>query len=178
MNTFQIRDARPEEAEQIQELTLAAYEQYANLMPHWAMYRQQLLETISEDGPAARIVAEQDGEIIGSVLLYPATANVYGNETTSAGWPEMRLLAVAPAARGQRVGSALLDECIRRVRQTGATWLGLHTEDIMEAAVRMYRARGFVRVPTHDFIPAEGVLVKAYRYDLKAAGLQSDTSVG
>ncbi len=160
---LQIRDAQPSELAAIQVLTLAAYQQYATLMPHWEMYLQQLLATLAGDSRAKRIVAQRNGQLVGSVLLYPASANVYGTDTAQAGWPEMRLLAVAPEARGQGVGAALLDECMRRARQAGAAWLGLHTEDIMEAAVRMYTGRGFVRTPEYDFSPAEGVLVKGYR---------------
>ncbi len=107
-------------------------------------------------------MAERDGVIAGSVLLYPAAANVYDIATANAGWPEVRLLAVAPGAWGQGVGSALLEECIQRARRAGAQALGLHTEDIMEAAVRMYERKGFVRAPEVDFSPADGVLVKGY----------------
>jgi hypothetical protein len=39
--------------------------------------------------------------------------------------------------------------------------------DMMRAAVRMYERMGFVRAPDLDFTPAEGVLVKGYRLDLR-----------
>ncbi len=170
-HALQIRSARPDERDAIRAVTLAAYEQYATRMSHWEMYRRHLLATLDQEGPEARIVAEQDGVIVGSVLLYPGEANVYTTETANAGWPEVRLLAVAPEARGQGVGRALLDECIRRARLAGATLLGLHTEDLMEVALGMYKRRGFVRVPQFDFSPADGVLVKAYclRLDDSAA---------
>ncbi len=157
-----IRDARPDDHDAIRDVTLAAYAQYATVMPHWEMYRQQLLATLEQDEQAERIVAERDGVIAGSVLLYPAAANVYDIATANAAWPEVRLLAVAPAARGKGVGSALLEECIQRARRAGAQALGLHTEDIMEAAVHMYERKGFVRAPEVDFSPADGVLVKGY----------------
>ena len=161
-HALHIRDARPDERDAIRALTLAACEQYASRMPHWELYRRDLLATFDQAGPETRIVAEQGGVLVGSVLLYPGEANVYTEEAANAGWPEVRLLAVAPKARGQGVGRALLDECIRRARLAGATTLGLHTEDLMEAAVGMYTHRGFVRVPQFDFSPADGVLVKAY----------------
>ncbi len=169
-----IRDARPAERDAIRDLTLAAYEQYATVMPHWQSYRQHLLATLEQEGPATRIVAEQDGVVVGTALLYPASANVYATASANTGWPEVRLLAVAPAARGRGVGSALLEECERRARRAGATALGLHTEDIMEAAVRMYERRGFVRAPEFDFRPSHGALVKAYRLSLD--GTTPDTN--
>jgi GNAT superfamily N-acetyltransferase len=161
-----IRDARPNERDAIRDVTLAAYAQYASIMPHWEMYREHVLETLAQDGPAERIVAERDGVIVGSVLLYPAAADVYETGSANASWPEVRLLAVAPAGRGQGVGSALLQECIRRARSVGATTLGLHTEDIMAVAQRMYERAGFVRAPETDFRPVEGALVKGYRLSL------------
>ncbi|MDQ2907557.1 MAG: GNAT family N-acetyltransferase [Chloroflexota bacterium] len=57
-----------------------------------------------------RIVAESEGAIVGSVLLYPPLAQAYPGAEVGASWPEVRLLAVAPAARGQGVASALMDD--------------------------------------------------------------------
>jgi len=106
---------------------------------------------VGRGGPVERIVAERNGTIIGSVLLYPPLAKAYAEAIASAGWPEVRLLAVAPVARGQRVGTALMDECEQRARRVGATMLGLHTMDMMQAAVHMYEHRGFERAPELDF---------------------------
>jgi predicted N-acetyltransferase YhbS len=161
-----IRDARPDEYEQICELALEAYKQYAAIMPHWEMYRRHLLLTLDNDHRPVRIVAKQNGEIVGSILLYPANTDVYEDANANSGHPEIRLLAVAPTVRGQGVGRALVDECERRARASGATAIGLHTEDIMEAAVRMYVARGYVRAPETDFSPEPGVQVKGYRRSL------------
>jgi GNAT superfamily N-acetyltransferase len=122
--------------------------------------------TLDAQGPADRIVAEQDGDLLGSVLLYPPAAKAYGSAGLSVAWPEVRLLAVVPAARGHGVGKALMEECIRRARGAGASALGLHTMDIMQAAMRMYEGMGFVRVPDNDFTPVPGVVVKGYRLDL------------
>ncbi|HZG67544.1 MAG TPA: GNAT family N-acetyltransferase [Herpetosiphonaceae bacterium] len=159
-----IRDAHLHEREAITALTLAAYAQYAPLMPHWEQYRRHVLTSLREDEPGALIVAERDGVIVGSVLLDPLETT--GATDTNMEWPELRLLAVAPQARGQGVGRALLDECIRRACRAGVAVLGLHTEDIMEVAMRMCEGSGFVRVPEVDFSPAADVLVKGYRLSL------------
>jgi len=81
--------------------------------------------------------------------------------------PEIRLLAVAPAARGRGVGTALMEECLRRARAAGACAIGLHTVDVMEVAVRMYERMGFVPAPETDFSPVPGFIVKGYRRDLQ-----------
>lgn len=160
-HTIRIRDTRPDDRNAVRALTLAAYEQYAQEMPHWKMYRAYVLATLDEDKVAERIVAEHDDEIVGSVLLSPAGSFEEAGAVNDV--PEIRLLAVLPAARGRGVGAALLDECERRARAAGAKELGLHTEDRMAVAQAMYLRRGYQHVPALDFWPAEGVLVKGYR---------------
>jgi predicted N-acetyltransferase YhbS len=161
--SFHIRNARDGEREAICNITLAAYEEYATIMPIWKEYRRYMLATLDKEEPVERIVAEREGTIIGSVLLYPPAAKAYAGIGVDINWPEVRLLAVAPAERGQGIGTALMDECERRAHNAGATVLGLHTTDIMQAAMRMYERRGFIRVPELDFYPGEGVHVKGYR---------------
>ena len=168
MNNLKIRKADGADREIIQSVTLSAYEQYAHVMgENWKFYQKNILDTLADIKPAEQIVAETDRGIVGTVLLYPA-GKLQGPDGTpiSLEVPEVRLLAVAPTARGQGVGVALMQECIRRARQAGASALGLHTTDMMNVAMRMYEAMGFVHVPALDFHPAEGIVVKGYRIDL------------
>lgn len=171
MNTtsqLSIRDARADERAAIRALTLAAYAEYATIMAPtaWAGLRQALLSGLADEGTVERIVAEQDGALLGSVMLYSPAANAYGDAVAGAGLPELRLLAVAAAARGQGVGTALVEECMRRARQAGASALGLHTSESLQAAIRMYERMGFVRAPEGDFQPSGAELVMAYRLPL------------
>lgn len=163
-----IREAREDEHDTIRDITLAAYEQYRSMMPApvWKGYQQNIMETLAEEGPRGRIVAVRDHAIVGSVLLCPAEAQAFTGARDSLRWPEIRLLAVVPEARGQGIGRALIHECIQRVRATGATLLGLHTTDMMQIAQRMYVGMGFVRTPELDFHPAPGVVVKGYMLHL------------
>ena len=163
-----IRDMHADESDAVRQITLAAYGEYAAIMPEplWLGYRRQLLATLESQGPVERIVAERAGSIAGSVLLFPPATDAYGAATASGDYPEVRLLAVAPEARGHGIGAALMQECARRARGAGAAALGLHTTDIMRAAVRMYERLGYVRTPEHDFVPAPGILIKGYRLDL------------
>ncbi len=166
-----IRDARDGDHDAIRDVTMSAYQEYAALMSaHWEGYRQSILATLDEVRPAEQIVAELDGAIAGTVLLYPAGAVLVapnGVPVTLA-WPEVRLLAVAPAARGKGIGAALVRECMRRARQSGATVMTLHTTDVMRVAMAMYERMGFIRAPELDFHPAPNVTVKGYRFDLAA----------
>lgn len=165
-DTVIIRDARDDERDALRDVVLAAYSEYAALMPEpfWSRYRQHLIETIDADGPFQRIVAEMHG--VGGVLLFPPATAAYASAGHEVDYPEVRLLAVVPAARGKGVGEALMHECARRARRMGARALGLHTTDVMQAAGRMYEQLGYVRVPEVDFTPAKGLVVKGYRLSL------------
>ena len=168
MPALLIRAAHPPDRDAIREVTLAAYHEYAARMPaHWDAYRQNILTTLADVRPAEQFVAECDGAIVGTVLLYPPgrLGRAQGEAGMDVPWPEVRLLAVAPAARGRGIGAALMTECARRARQSGAGALALHTTEMMQAALRLYERMGFVRAPELDFHPAPGFSVKGYRLD-------------
>jgi GNAT superfamily N-acetyltransferase len=165
-----LRDARPSDRGAILAVTLAAYEQYAAALtpPLWAMYRQSIQATLADVRPAAQVVAEEGGALVGTVLLYPAGAVMAhpGGASTTLALPEVRLLAVAPDARGKGLARRLMDECIQRARTAGAPALTLHTADIMAVAMRLYERMGFGRAPELDFSPAPGITAKGYRLPL------------
>jgi predicted N-acetyltransferase YhbS len=170
MNNLQLRDARDADRDTIESVTLSAYEQYAPQMNGmWEFYRANILETLANVQPAEQIVAETNDGIVGTVLLYPAGTQFHGSDGTSItlALPEIRLLAVAPSARGQRIATALMQECLHRARQSGVAAITLHTTDMMNVAMQMYERMGFVRVPTLDFTPAPGHVVKGFQLDLK-----------
>jgi GNAT superfamily N-acetyltransferase len=167
---LRIRDARAGDRDAIEAVTLAAYQQYAALMPAlWEGYRQNILSTLAAAQPDMQIVAEEEGRVVGSVLLYPAgtVLPIPRSPSVALAWPEVRLLAVAPASRGRGVAAALMDESVRRARRSGATALTLHTTGMMQAAVRLYERMGFVRAPELDFRPAPGVIIMGYRLGLE-----------
>jgi GNAT superfamily N-acetyltransferase len=151
-------------------VTLAAYKEYASRMPVrlWQAYRRNIVEALADPAPAEQIVAEEDGTIVGAVLLYPAQTVAGGapGAPTARTAPEVRLLAVTPRARGRGVGAALMDECVRRARGAGAAAITLHTADLMEAAMRLYARMGFVRAAELDFNPAPGLTIKGFRLAL------------
>ena len=163
-----VREARAEEAPAIEALTLAAYAEYATIMDAgaWQGLDAAVRAGLASAGEAERLVAERGGRLVGSVMLFPARADAYGGLAARAGWPELRLLAVAPEARAAGVGRLLVEACIRRARAAGARELGLHTSISMRAARALYLRMGFVRAPEFDFRPEGAELVEAYRLPL------------
>ena len=169
-----IREARPDEREAIIVLTLVAYGEYAAHMPepYWEAYRANIVATLTDVAPAAQLVARSGDAIVGTVLLYPPHGFTApsGEALLTVATPTVRLLAVAPAARGRGVGSQLMAECVRRALELGSTALTLHTTGMMQAARRMYGRMGFVRAPEIDFRPLPDFTVEGYRLDLTRDG--------
>jgi GNAT superfamily N-acetyltransferase len=159
-----VRVARPEDRGTIARLTLSAYREYATIMERdaWAALDQAIRASLADDTNVTRLVAERDGAIVGSAALYAHDSAAYGDLASATPWPEVRLVAVDPAARGRGVAHALVVECIRRARAAGAPALGLHTSRSMRAAMRLYERLGFVRDPEHDFQPPGAELVEGY----------------
>ena len=85
-------------------------------------------------------VAEQDGAIVGSIFVMP-TENIEGSA-------QLRMLYVEPAARGQGVGAALVNQAVSFARDHGYSRMRLWTHTIQESARRIYAAASFRIVET------------------------------
>lgn len=79
-------------------------------------------------------IAERDGERLGAIFLVRKSATV----------AQLRMLIVAPSARGLGLGARLTDECLAFARAAGYRKVVLWTNSCLTAARDIYAKRGFV----------------------------------
>jgi DNA-binding MarR family transcriptional regulator/N-acetylglutamate synthase-like GNAT family acetyltransferase len=110
-------------------------------------------------------VAERNGRLLGTVSCAEDDA-----ETA-----RLRLLLVEPAARGQRLGARLIDECLAFARTAGYKRIVLHTQDALVAARKLYAAAGFRldHASVEDSLDPEG---KAEHWELDLAPKASSSA--
>jgi GNAT superfamily N-acetyltransferase len=164
-----IREALGNELPFLREQRVLAYAEHSAKIPegHWQALKQAILSEGDTLPGVERIVAEIDGKIAGSVVLFPARIDAYEGNVEVLDYPEIRMLAVSPEMRGKGVASALVSECIQRAKARGYRAIGLHTGEFMVTAMKLYEQMGFERLPQYDFEPAnDGIIVKAYRLSL------------
>ncbi|UIF87363.1 GNAT family N-acetyltransferase [Cupriavidus sp. UYPR2.512] len=92
-------------------------------------------------------VAETDHGIMGAVLFcHPgATLPALDGSTITLTQPEARLLSVSPQARGLGLGRTLMQICIQRARDIGASMLVVRTMPEMASANRLCQQMGFTK---------------------------------
>src|ERR1700712_5148432 len=139
-----LRDFYTFDAAIINRLAVASFSQYSSDFQDWpAMVR--VLEKMSEmAGNAEIIIAEHEGRVVGAVGYGPPSAPKAAHFNPE--WPIIRMLVVAPDARGLGIGRTLTEACVARARRDRAPEIALHTSPIMTVALPMYLRMGFMRV--------------------------------
>jgi ribosomal protein S18 acetylase RimI-like enzyme len=102
----------------------------------------------------------QHGRVLGAVTV--ATRLGPWAEQAVAGEAVLRMLVVAPEARGAGIGEALVRAAVETARADGCWIVRLSSQDDMQAAHRLYTRLGFVRVPSFDWSPVAGLLLRAF----------------
>ena len=155
-----IRPAHADELDLVGEMCVSAYAAGGHLDPD-DDYADTLRDAGDRATTAEVLVAERDGEVVGTVTICPAESPYA--EIGQPGESEFRFLAVAPSAWRTGVGEALVDACEQRARERGASAQVICVIDVNEAAHRLYRRLGFTRLPARDWSPRPGVTLLAYR---------------
>lgn len=155
--------AHPSDFAAIAALNVAAYEEFRAACGEeaWERMRVNLVAVPELAAVAELLVVRGEGRILGSVAYLAAgrTAPPLPRE-----WASVRMLSVAPEARGHGVASALVRACIDRARGQGAPALCLYTTEMMAAARALYARLGFVQ--DADLPPRHGQPCWRYRLDL------------
>jgi GNAT superfamily N-acetyltransferase len=156
-----IRRARPDEYEQIGELTVRVYlaEGYIRTGSH---YLGVLADVAGRAEKAEVMVAVDESDRLLGTVTYAGYGSPYAETATAPDEAGFRMLVVDPAARGQGVGDALVRWCIERARQDGARVLRLSTQAGMASAARLYLRLGFTRTPDLDWSPEPDVDLLTY----------------
>lgn len=168
MNLY-VREAEKKELPMIRKQRVQAYSEHIQAIPeeHWQALKKAISSEADQQQKVELLVALLDGEIAGSVALFPAKTDAYEGFVEEVDYPEIRVLAVDPRYRGKGIAAALIEECISRARRKGYNFIGLHTGDFMKKAIALYEGYGFERMPQYDFEPADdGIIVKAFRLKL------------
>lgn len=160
--TLEVRRIRPEEYDEVGEITVAAYEPF--LLGPEDFYIERLRNTAIRDEQAEVWVALHEGQIAGSVTLCPPDS--LWREIARPGEGEFRMLGVSPTHQGRGVGRALTRLVINRCSSEGDTAIALSSLDRMTAAHRLYESLGFVRAPERDWQPQPAVSLIVYRREL------------
>ncbi|MFF1302544.1 GNAT family N-acetyltransferase [Streptomyces sp. NPDC058307] len=149
-----IRAAEPAEYETLGEITAQAYLRDGLLLfgdSDW--YLEELRDVAKRAAAADVLTAVADDTVLGTVTFVPSGGPLA--DLARPGEAEIRMLAVAHAARGRGVGQALVQACVDRASAM-ATGIVLCTQPTMHTAHRIYERLGFTRAPERDWKPIPG----------------------
>ena len=143
------------------ELTVAAYAADGYL-DGTDDYADELADAVRRAELATVLVAvdEPSGRVLGTATF--CLAGTPYAEVSAPGEAEFRMLAVAPEARGQGVGAALVHSCVELARSADSTAVALCSLEAMATAHRIYERMGFTRSPERDWQPLPGLTLVAY----------------
>ncbi len=143
-----IRVATRGDAVSIEDLVVRALAEYHQADP--VMHEGYLRYSMEPEHAigAEQLVAELDGQIVGSVLFDRRVQN-------RPGWPDsvstFGTLAVDPTIRRRGIGARLVESCIDRAMESGATGVIIETMPFMQAGLEFYGPFGFERWKSGDW---------------------------
>ncbi|MFF0113650.1 GNAT family N-acetyltransferase [Streptomyces prasinus] len=158
-----IRPVEPYEFEELGEITAQAYlgdglldfggtDAYLGELRDVAGRAAAAEVLVAVEGTGALAGAGGAGRVLGGVTFVPRGGPMA--DIAGPGEAEIRMLAVARAARRRGVGEALVRACADRARATEeCVRIVLSTQRTMRAAHRVYERLGFVRSPGRDWNP-------------------------
>ena len=147
-----VRAAVPADYPAIREVVIAAYRQYADLIPP-DIFSSYLADVLDLDTHArlGRLFVVEVGERVYAFAAFYPDPSAPGGFPWPPGWASGRALAVHPDARGNGAARALLATGEYLALQVGAPVLAFHTHSYMTGAIALYERAGYRRAPQLDF---------------------------
>ncbi|MFD5767544.1 GNAT family N-acetyltransferase [Streptomyces sp. NPDC127049] len=164
---FTIRAVRPEEHEELGDLTGLTYLNDGLLLHGEDDFYLDVLRDTARRARESEVLVATDAEdrIVGGVTFAPG--GTPWADIAVPGEAEFRMLVVAPAARGRGVGEALVRACVDRARALpGCARIVLSTDGKMVSAHRIYERMGFLRTPERDWQPIPEHSLRTYALEL------------
>lgn len=159
---YTVRNAKPEEFEQIGKLMVRVYSQLEGFpkqdeQPAYYKMLANIGELTNKPETELLIAVSIDNKMAGGVVYfsdmqYYGSGGIATKEKNAAGF---RLLAVDPSARGKGVGKLLTNECIRKAKEKQLSQVVIHSTKAMQTAWKMYEGMGFKRSEDLDFLQGE-----------------------
>ena len=149
---MEIRVVGPEEYDAVGDLTVEAYREFVPDEPSagWEDYLHSLHDVRGRAVKTVVLAAFDGGVPVGTATIEMEHTLGDDDEEVPEGTAILRMLGVAPGARGRGVGRELVEETIDRARRAGKHTLLLRTTHRMQVAQAMYRSMGFQRDPSLD----------------------------
>lgn len=163
MPTIEIRDARPEEYDEVGDVTARGYGDSHSTGTD--SYTRVLRNVADRAQSCDIVVATLDGVIVGAAA-YPHKGGPYEDIAHAAHEGEFRMLTTVPEARGHSLGARLTQECLRRMRRDGRTRCVISVGRSNPIAERIYQGLGFERDPSRDWVAPDGFELNCWMLDL------------
>ena len=136
-NIMQIRDERPGDEERISCIEYAAFKDHPQHAPGAEPTEHLIVDTLRAAGALSlSLLAEEEGEPVGHIALSPTKVGA-----TDTGWYLLGPVGVLPDRQRRGIGSALIREAIRRMRDQGADGI------VLVGDPEFYVRFGFAGVP-------------------------------
>ena len=150
---IEVRRARPDEYAEAGRITAEAYREFVRQgETQWEAYLGHIADVAGRADRTTVLVAVEDDRILASATL-ELEGRVDEDEDGPLGPAEahIRMLGVAPEARGRGVARRIMGVCEDLAREQGKGLMTLHTTERMPVAQRMYAALGYERRPDRVF---------------------------
>ncbi len=163
---IEVREATPEERAEAGRVTAGAYREFVRPGDEdWERYLGRIADVDDRAERTTVLVAVQDGRILGSLTLELA-GRVRDEDDEefrplAPGEAHIRMLGVAPGARGRGVARSMMQAAERIARDAGKREMTLNTTRRMAAARAMYERLGYERLD--DRIFPDGFVLLTYR---------------